>query len=271
MIATLIRFTGIVPSVAYNLAVPLLFMFTIGGVYSIVSGLAELTLRARQIPAWSKKSPAYAGIAAVVLVAVAGNIDGLLQVLQGASRSFFTDDRFGMFDFWRSSRMMAPGSDGNEITEFPFFTFLFADLHAHLIAIPIAITAFGATIAAYLRIGRKRPIAESLAGLIIVGILIGSLRTINAWDFPTQLLLAGGFLVGGQLISSKRNVIERLMIGGISTLFVLVIGHIVYLPFHANLELFNDGVIKSKYTTELWRYIVIHSLQSMIIPHLLLK
>ena len=265
MIATLIRFTGIVPSVAYNLAVPLLFMLTVGGVYSIVSGLAELTLRARQIPAWSKKSPAYAGIAAVVLVALAGNIDGLLQVLQGASRSFFIGEQFGFFDFWRSSRMMAPGSPGNEITEFPFFTFLFADLHAHLIAIPIAITAFGATIAAYLRIGRKRPVAESLAGLIAIGILIGSLRTINAWDFPTQLLLAGGFLVGGQLISSKRNVIERLMIGGISTIFVLLVGHIVYLPFHANLELFNDGVIKSKYTTELWRYIVIHSLFLLVI------
>ena len=259
MIATLIRFTGIVPSVAYNLAVPLLFMFTIGGVYSIVSGLAELTLRARQIPAWSKKSPAYAGIVAVVLVAVAGNIDGLMQVLQGASRSFFIGEQFGFFDFWRSSRMMAPGSPGNEITEFPFFTFLFADLHAHLIAIPIAITAFGATIAAYLRIGRKRPIAESLAGLIVAGVLIGSLRTINAWDFPTQLLLAGVFLVGGQLIYSKRNVIERLMIGGISTVFVLVIGYIVYLPFHANFELFNDGVVKSKFTTDLWRYIVIHS------------
>ena len=88
MIATLIRFTGIVPSVAYNLAVPLLFMFTIGGVYAIVSGLAELTLRARRIPAWSRKSPIFAGLAAVVFVAIAGNIDGLLQVVEGASRKF---------------------------------------------------------------------------------------------------------------------------------------------------------------------------------------
>jgi YYY domain-containing protein len=260
MVATLIRFTGIIPSVAYNLAVPLLFMFTVGAVYSMVSGLAELTLRARQIPAWSMKSPAYAGLAAVVMVVVAGNIDGLLQLLQGASRTFFLNEQFGFFDFWRSSRMMAPGSPGNEITEFPFFTFLFADLHAHLIAIPIAITALAATIAAFLRIGRKRPVAESLAGLAVLGIVIGSLRAINAWDFPTQLLLAGGFLVGGQLLSSKRSLIERVVIGGISAAFVLVVGHIVYLPFHSNLELFNNGVVKSQFTTELWRYLVIHSL-----------
>jgi YYY domain-containing protein len=260
MIASLIRFTGIVPSIAYNLAVPLLFMLTVGGVYSIVSGLAELTLRAKRVPAWSRKSPAIAGLAAVAMVAIVGNIDGLLQVLEGASRTLFQDQAFGFFDFWRSSRMMTPGSPGNEITEFPFFTFLFADLHAHLIAIPIAITALAATIAAYLRIGRNRPKAESLAGLAVLGVLVGSLRTINAWDFPTQLLLAGVFLVGGQLISSKRSVIGRLFVGGLSTLFVLIVGHVVYLPFHANFELFNNGVVKSQFSTELWRYIVIHSL-----------
>lgn len=260
MIATLIRFTGIVPSVAHTLAVPLLFMITIGGVYSIVSGLAELTLRARRVPAWSRRSPVYAGLAAVVMVAVAGNIDGLLQVLQGTSRVFFQDLPFGQFDFWRSSRMMAPGSPGNEITEFPFFTFLFADLHAHLIAIPIAITALAASIAAFLRIGRNRPRIESLGGLFVLGVLVGSLRTINAWDFPTQLLLVGVFLTGGQLISSGRPVLARLIIGGVSSLFVLVVGHVVYLPFHANFELFNNGVVKSQFSTELWRYLVIHAL-----------
>jgi YYY domain-containing protein len=260
MIATLIRFTGIVPSVAYNLAVPLLFMFTVGGVYAIVSGLAELTLRARRIPAWSRKSPIFAGLTAVIFVAVAGNIDGLLQVLQGASRTLFLDQEFGFFDFWRSSRMMAPESRGNEITEFPFFTFLFADLHAHMIAIPIAITAFAATIAAYLRIGRKRHWAESLAGLFVIGVLIGSLRVINAWDFPTQLLLAGGFLVGGELLASDNSFIGKLVVGGASAVFVAVIGYVVFLPFHSNFELFNNGVIKNQFTTDLWRYIVIHSL-----------
>ncbi|MDP6666408.1 MAG: DUF2298 domain-containing protein, partial [Dehalococcoidia bacterium] len=265
MLASLIRFTGIVPSVAYNLAVPLLFAFTVGGVYAIVSGLAELTLRARRVPAWSRRSPVYAGLAAVVLVTIAGNIDGLTQVLGGTARVFFGDESFGNFDFWRSSRMMAEGTGANEITEFPFFTFLFADLHAHLIAIPVAIIAFAATIAAYLRIGRMRPWAETFTGLVVLGVLVGSLRTINAWDFPTQLMLAGGFLVGGQLLSSGRSIIERLVVGVVSTAYVVAVGHVVFLPFHANFELFNDGVIQSQFRTELWRYIVIHSIFLLLI------
>ena len=259
IVASLIRFTGVVPSVAYNLAVPLLFALTVGGVYSIVSGLAELTLRARRVPAWSRRSPVYAGLAAVVLVVIAGNIDGLLQVLQGASRTFLQDGPFGQFDFWRSSRMMPPDPPGHEITEFPFFTFLFADLHAHLLAIPIAITAFAATISVYLRIGRKRPVVESLAGLFVLSVLVGSLRTINAWDFPTQLLLAGGFIGGGHLMTSGRGLISRLMVGVGSTAFVLIVGHFVFLPFHSNFELFNNGVIKSRFTTDLLQYITIHS------------
>ncbi|MCZ6538253.1 MAG: DUF2298 domain-containing protein [Chloroflexi bacterium] len=263
MLASLIRFTGIVPSIAYNLAVPLLFAFTVGGVFSIVSGMAELTLRARRVPAWSRRSPVYAGLVAVVLVVIAGNIDGLLQVLQGASRVFFQDMAFGQFDFWLSSRMMETDIQG--ITEFPFFTFLFADLHAHLIAIPIAITAFAATIAAYLRIGRKRPWAESLLGLFVIGVLIGSLRAINAWDFPTQVILAGAFLVGGHMLTSGRTLIVRLIAGVVSVAFVVAVGQVVYLPFHANFELFSDGVIKSEVRTDLWRYFAIHSIFLLLI------
>ena len=265
MIATLIRFTGIVPSVAYNLAVPLLFMMTVAGVYAIVHGLAELTLRARQIPAWSRKSPVIAGLVAVVFVAISGNIDGLLQVLSGLARVIFQGEAFGSFDFWRSSRMMEPESLGNEITEFPFFTFLFADLHAHLIAIPIAITAIAAAISVFLRMGRRRSFGEVMTGLIVLGILVGSLRTINAWDFPTQFLLACGFIFAGQFLVQNRSLVDRLFVVGVSVIVVLIVGYLVYLPFHSNFELFNNGLLRSEFKTILWRYLLIHSIFMFLI------
>ena len=103
-----------------------------------------------------------------MFVTVVGNLDGLFQIVDGISKAgnvnfqstipglsgtinltiglwrVVMDHRpLPPFDFWRSSRMM-PGTIN--ITEFPYFTFLFADLHAHLIALPFTILAIGAAL-----------------------------------------------------------------------------------------------------------------------------
>ena len=80
IVATMLRLTGIVPHVAYNIAVPMLFAMTAGAAFSVVYNLAALTLRSRGVPLGSMRSPIYAGLGAVVLTAVAGNIDGLIQL-----------------------------------------------------------------------------------------------------------------------------------------------------------------------------------------------
>ena len=43
------------------------------------------------------------------------------------------------FDFWRSSRVIP----NDTINEFPFWTFLFADLHPHLMSIPYQVVTLG--------------------------------------------------------------------------------------------------------------------------------
>ena len=45
---------------------------------------------------------------------------------------------------------MPPDPPGHEITEFPFFTFLFADLHAHLMALPFTLLVIGLSLAVVL-------------------------------------------------------------------------------------------------------------------------
>ena len=74
----------------------------------------------------------------------------MIQLVQAIWRVTFGGGEFGVFDYWRSSRVIDTSSQGGlnscggcEITEFPFFSFLYADLHAHLIALPFAILALG--------------------------------------------------------------------------------------------------------------------------------
>ncbi len=260
IVATMLRLTGIVPHVAYNIAVPMLFAMTAGAAFSVVYNLAALTLRSRGVPLGSMRSPIYAGLAAAVLTAVAGNIDGLIQLGEKFRAAVIDRIPAPGFDYWQSSRMMAPDSPGHEITEFPFFTFLYADLHAHLIAIPFTIMALGLGIAVLARSGVRRPKVETWGALALLGLVIGALRIINAWDFPTALFLAGIFVLGGELMGPAAGVSNRIGAGLAKWVFVAAVGYLIFLPFHQNFELFNNGLGLSETRTPFWRYLVIHSI-----------
>ena len=260
IIATMIRITGIIPSVAYNLAVPLVFALTAGAVYTLGYNIVALAMRARGAVKLGS-APVMFGIVAVVLALIAANVDGLIQVASGFYDSAIRGQEFPAFDYWRSTRVFEREPGGNEITEFPFFTFLYADLHAHMIAIPFAVMALGLSIVVFLRSGMERLSRfESLAALVVLGVVLGSLRLINSWDYPTQLLFASGFILVGEFLYGHRGKLVGIAQAVGKIAIVGVIGYIVYLPFHQNFELFNNGVELSKFKTALWRYLLIHGL-----------
>ena len=60
---------------------------------------------------------------------------GFIMTLQGASLPMGPGEWY-----WNPSRVVPP-LGGNEITEFPLFTFIYSDLHAHMIAMPLALLA----------------------------------------------------------------------------------------------------------------------------------
>lgn len=152
--AMLIRATAIEPVVAFNLAVPTFFALTVGGVYSIVYSLVRSAGRNLDasmgiIGAAPRQSAVLMGLVGVAFVTVLGNLDGAIQVMHGVKNALLGQP-FGEFDFWKSSRMMPPDPPGHEITEFPFFTFLFADLHAHMMAIPFTLLVVGLSLSVVL-------------------------------------------------------------------------------------------------------------------------
>ncbi len=289
--ATLIKATGIDVRVSFNLAVPLFFALTAGGAFSLAYNLAAAArgpgtggraapadrgpppargpgavraaigrLRgAAGEPGWG---PVWAGLAAVGMVAVLGNLDGAIQL----GRSVADAVRglpFGEFDFWRSSRMMAPDPPGFEITEFPFFTFLFADLHAHLMALPFTLLALGLALAVVL--GRGMPAARWAALLALLGIAVGALRVINTWDYPAYLALAAAavfiaayFRHGGLALSMLPRPIAE-------AAFVFAAGYVVFLPFHLRYESYFTSLEATTNTTVLWQFLAISGLAVFVL------
>ena len=331
IIATLIKGTGIVPAVAYNLAVPLLFALTVTGAYSlaynVTAGLRRLgsaagdslshkvdkgsdggerpvsrvlSHRAREVPeetstgeasssltvtparqageehgvAWG---PVIAGLLAGLFVAVMGNLDGLVQLVEGAWKDVVRGEAFPAFDFWRSSRMLPNLEDvtpsaltfwlpekfhpdmGFHITEFPFFSFLFADLHAHMIVIPFAMLAIGLALSLLVGIGQVGGRLWLAATTAALAVAVGSLWGINSWDYPTYLLLAL-FMIGIGVYLRPGRPGERLGLFLGVALGTGLLSFLAFLPFHNNYDPSSTGIEVSKWQTPLHNYLGIHGL-----------
>jgi uncharacterized membrane protein len=133
--------------------------------------------------------------------------------------------------------------DIDPITEFPYFTFLYADLHAHMIALPVTLLSLGWVISVVLGKGRwGEPGSGRLSwlsaglGLFLGGLAIGALRPTNTWDLPTYLLLGAIALAYAYLTNPTRIKVpglsrlspiwQRILLAGGS---ILIVGDAVLL------------------------------------------
>jgi len=192
-----------------------------------------------------------------MLLVVLANLDGAAQLLQGAGRTF-SDGEFGNFDFWRSSRLM-PGQIA--ITEFPFWTFLFADLHPHMISLPFQVTAIG--LATNVVLSARSPISQAHRLLAVgwLAFVIGAFAAINTWEIPTQGVLAIGSLAIMVLVA-HRNSLRPQVLGEFIVLMIgfSVIAYVLWLPFHQNYDSVFAGLRISQWRTVAWHYMGIHGL-----------
>jgi uncharacterized membrane protein/4-amino-4-deoxy-L-arabinose transferase-like glycosyltransferase len=180
-VAVLCRLTGVEPATAYTLAIGTWWALTGAGVAAVAGTLvARLGLSTR---------PALAALAAAILGVVCGNVRQL-EVIGRAWQGKANAEAW----FWHASRAIpAPPHEAAPITEFPAFTFLFADLHAHLLAMPWLLAALLLSVQIVAR--RPRRAADLALPLALGGLLVGCLAATNAWDAPTALLLVGGALL----------------------------------------------------------------------------
>lgn len=219
-----VKLLGIVPAIAYNLILPTLFGLTGLGAFSIGWNLfAKKQLHEDENPEVIRTNifrSNVAGIISIFTVLIMGNLGTIRMIWQGLQRivapggvidpatifnrflwffqglgKFFTGSAlpYGFGDwYWIPSRALPK----EPITEFPFFTFIYADLHAHLIALPVTIMIIGWGLGLLLNKwnwksdNSIKPWIYAVMTLAFGGLAIGYLRAANTWDFPTYLILS---------------------------------------------------------------------------------
>lgn len=279
LVAVLIHLTAAPPFVAYNLAIATVFALTLAAAASAAISLVAGPGGRRGVG----RAAVAAGVLSALALGVLGNLDGALQLLEGLWRSGGEGVPSGLpvvtgltralvglsvvaaggplpaFDFWRSTRFIGP-EDPGPIHEFPYFTFLYGDLHAHMLSMPLQvvtvliglqavrlarpeIAAFGQLLQPAARRTALRAVARPLALLGLAALLVGTLRATNTWELPTYLGLAGLFGLVAARPGRWTSWPVGLAAGAATLTVVYALSSLLFAPFLARYELFYSGVV----------------------------
>jgi YYY domain-containing protein len=260
-----VKVLGIDPAVAYNIVIPTLFALTACGAFGLAASfyassrgrsITEGTDNKEQsekvavrsgLSLVNMRGAIIAGLIAAVFVVLVGNGDQIrvvgpgLQQLGGASPEGFAPFAFvsGVFKWLGGAQLPIapwwpywnPTRPAPEvmIAEFPQFTFLYADLHAHMMAMPIAFLALAFALA-FAGGARKWP------AVLMGAIATGMLWPTNTWDYPPYVLLSiAGLALGafahwpkdapptpGQVIATLARQIPIIVVFAVITRAVMV-------------------------------------------------
>jgi YYY domain-containing protein len=162
--------------------------------------------------------------------------------------------------YWNASRAIPTPPGESVITEFPFFTFLYADLHAHLIALPLTFLSLGAALAVAL--GGRSGLKSRIPILLFWALVIGAMRCTNTWDVPPHLLLALGALAIAELGTGERIVWRSLATVAWQLALLLVLSwSVLYRPFWTHYGSYYNSIgLWTGARTPLWAYLVVYGL-----------
>lgn len=281
MVAMLIHLSGTATSVAFNLAVAMWFALTAVAAYGIVynllakrTGQDEKSGPGRAV-LWSLLGPTF--------ILIVSNLSGFLDILH--ARGFFwkagADGQLqsnfwtwlnirdinvapiqpfswmpqrGGWLWWMGSRVVqdfsATGATQEVIDEFPFFSYLLADLHPHVLGMPFVLLATGLALNLAYRGIKEHIDAINVASWLKsfdfwpTALILGGLAFLNTWDFPIYVALVAAVYVWLRTLQngwSRNRVGEFIKLG----LLLGIAGGVLYIPFYIGFSSQAGGLLPS--------------------------
>ena len=154
--------------------------------------------------------------------------------IDGAKQVITTDQQLpgnkGRWYFDASRPILHDGPD-TPIVEFPYFTFLYGDLHPHLLAMPIFGLVFGWLISVMIKPFKKSKWKDRILNLIVAGLIFGSFRATHTWDFPTFIGLGFLVIVWTEWRSETGDLKSRIKLIIAYTIAFIGLAILFYMPF----------------------------------------
>lgn len=205
--------------------------------------------------------PAAAGIFAGLSVSIAGNMHYVIyskilpwiQKIQGKETdSYWFPDatRYIGYD---------PDVPDKTIHEFPCYSFVLGDLHAHVVNVMFVLFLVGLLYAWIRKIRMKEAVIDKpdrkefwkkhllMPHIILAAILIGMFRFTNFWDFIIYFVVAGGTILFANIIQFQGKIKKIAAVTAVQAAEILVISYMVSLPFTLSFDTMFKGVGIAQY------------------------
>ena len=284
LVSILAKLSQTSAGVAFNLGSALVFGMSAVGAYGLVFNLLQAASREQNS---SEKPlqlhPTGNALFGPLLLLIASNLEGFLHSLHmrglfwsknsaGQWVSAFWNwldindlklppiepfswqpDRFWWW--WRASRVIQDydlsGAPKEIINEFPFFSFLLADLHPHVLTLPFALLAMTLALnillggangrMRWLRVGKELQINSG--NFLLLAVVLGGIAFLNTWDLPAHLALAAAALAVKPLLEHKKKFLsaagDLIWFGGILGFSSVAL----YAPFYLSFTSQAGGVL----------------------------
>jgi YYY domain-containing protein len=263
---TSVKLLGIVPSIAYNFILPTWFAMIAIGAFTIGWNLVKgdrLNVADEEPSTFDLQL--VTGLTASTFAILLGNLGTVQMIFRALQRmaapgGIVPDDVtfvqrwtwvfkgiYLLFNnvmlpigrgewYWNPSRVI-PSGPGNEITEFPLFTLLYSDLHAHMLVMPLTLFIIAWAVS-FIKSRAQMSRTEWIASFAIGALMIGALKPTNTWDLYTFFpfaALAAIYAINRHFewknLFRLPNWLGRALLSIAFVVGLYLLGKVMYLPF----------------------------------------
>ena len=229
---------------------------------------------------WKKALPSVTGILAGISVSIAGNmhyvvygqIIPFIQKLKGEEvSSYWFPDATRYIGF-------NPDVEDKTIHEFPCYSFVLGDLHAHVVDIMFVLLLLGLLYAWMKKVRTTELSGESMSRrefwkkqllmpqLLAAGALLGMFHWTNYWDFVIYFVVTCGAALFMHIIGQKGKIRWVLGVTAAQAVEILTLATVIILPFTLQFDTSNmvQGIALAKHHSLLHQLLVLWGLPGIL-------
>ena len=281
MTAYLIRLAGTTAGMGYNLMRATLWAMSLTLPFSLVR-MMKIRAGGGRAGAAGVLSGLAVGACANGHYLVFGLVIPLLDRLTGGrvSAAVGLDGGSGSYHYWfpSSTRYIGyfPETSDKTIHEFPAYSSVLGDLHAHYIDLIFVLTAAAILYAYAVRREEMSPsphptlrclLREALAdpALILAGVMIGAFRWTNYWDYPIYTVIAAAVIIFVQLKKHRRDILRFLVNTVTALAFLWGIGYLVSLPFMSRFTMIASQISRVSASTPFYQLMILWGVPALMV------